>query len=440
MELHPIVDSVRSPLKDDLWYVLSPDGGGTTAPSQRVGSALIQAGEALYLIGGADPNGANADVFQLPLTLGATWKHINTTGLNPRYEHATFKSALSPSQVFVFGGAHMDGNLNTIQVLDVEQKSWETVKTAGTTPMARTYHMNENASDKDSFYVFSGGETGSQPVGDQQLHCFDLSTSVWRRLDTVGGGTNIPPKRRHGHSLVTVEGKVIVFGGMAGQTFYNDLSYYDVQSKTWTTVKTSKKNWPSERAAHGAVVIGSSVVVFGGMNSGGALNDLWILDTNNWKWQEYQIQGPPPAPRLDFAMTVVEIPTSKDGSNANLNQGQTVSEDNDPSASTSTSTDTSIPVESSGTASTTRSGTSNNSDFSLRLQTVLSAEDDEGIFNQISTQTCTYQEPSSQSASDNDITCNDSIKINSKIIMIMGGMDTEGEIFDDCMMISLKPM
>lgn len=76
MELHPIVDNL-SDLRPNLWCVLSPAGEG---PSARVGhTSLFLGGKnegdlqgnergRILIIGGANPDGAFNDVYNIDLS------------------------------------------------------------------------------------------------------------------------------------------------------------------------------------------------------------------------------------------------------------------------------------------------------------------------------------------------------------------------------------
>ena len=131
MELHPIIDRWTAPLTSALWYVVAsagasapiPDSGssvGTSAsvasasPSARVGATTTfdPVRGCVYVIGGADPDGAHADVFRIGLSSVATpssdsrittgggddnddkefaWSRCKNAGLKARYEHAAFR-------------------------------------------------------------------------------------------------------------------------------------------------------------------------------------------------------------------------------------------------------------------------------------------------------------------------------------------------------------
>ncbi|XP_076454949.1 uncharacterized protein LOC143289744 [Babylonia areolata] len=322
MELHPFLEEDTVPNRG-WWYVMTPAG---ECPSMRVGHTAVFMPPAradpaqpntdtdadtgkVYLIGGANPSGPFGETFVLDLST-RSWDTVDCPGLRPRYEHAAFVPESHPRKIYVFGGANQAGNLNDVQVLDTEARSWTSLSPSGTPPAPRTHHATAALGDR--LFVYSGGHAGADPVGDRQVHCYDARADAWSVLTTRGDS----PKPRHGHAMAAVVGgggggggggKVLVHGGMAGTTFYDDLHVLDVDRGAWSSVRR-KRTSPSARAAHGMVAHGTDVFVFGGMNREGALDDLHKLDTNTMTWTRLELQGPPPASRLDLALCPLPLP------------------------------------------------------------------------------------------------------------------------------------
>jgi N-acetylneuraminic acid mutarotase len=275
MELHPFLEHDTRP-NAGWWYVMTTTG---EHPSMRVGHTAVHVcgasdGDAgrVYVIGGANPSGPFCETFVLDLN-SRCWDTVDSPGLRPRYEHAAFVPASKAGKIYVFGGANQAGNMNDIQVLDTDTNVWTTLNPAGTAPAPRTHHTTACVGDK--LIVYSGGHTGADPVGDRQVHCFDAAREEW----TVVAVRGDPPKPRHGHAMAAVGSKVLVHGGMAGATFYDDLHVLDLDRQAWSAVK-KKRAFPCARAAHAMMAVGSDVYVFGGMNRQGALDDLHKLDTS----------------------------------------------------------------------------------------------------------------------------------------------------------------
>ena len=274
MELHPILDK-NCKVNEKMWYVLSAVGD---SPTMRVGHTCSyildkenQNGK-VYVIGGANPDGCFADVYVLNLDT-FSWDIIDSTGMKARYEHSSLVSEKSDSQIYIFGGADQSHNFNDIQMFDAIKSSWRCVEPRGTKPVARTYHTSATSSH-DSIYVYSGGQSCSDPVGDRQVHVFNITSNEWITLNTKGE----PPKPRHGHVVLKVDKTIYIHGGMAGTTFYDDFHSLNLDSLDWKIVKKNRKTWPSARAGHGGVTLSQAIYIFGGMNREGALDDLYKFD------------------------------------------------------------------------------------------------------------------------------------------------------------------
>lgn len=130
---------------------------------------------ALYLVGGATPDGACADAFRLDLR-SLEWRALSGDGFVGRYEHLAFGAAVGEQveNILVFGGSTPDGNLNEVVRYELLSDTWRPLTDArrGTPPSARTHHACCAGAD-DAFYVFAGGHLGATPVDDPQVRPFE---------------------------------------------------------------------------------------------------------------------------------------------------------------------------------------------------------------------------------------------------------------------------
>ncbi|KAK7505043.1 hypothetical protein BaRGS_00003613 [Batillaria attramentaria] len=408
MELHPFLEHDTRP-NPGWWYVMTTAGD---CPSMRVGHTCTylpgqsesDAGK-VYVIGGANPSGPFCETFVLDLNT-RSWDTVDSPGLRPRYEHAAYVPPSHLRRIYVFGGANQAGNMNDLQVLDTVTNTWSTVTASGTPPAPRTHHTSAAVGDK--LIIYSGGHQGADPVGDRQVHCFDASTDSWSTLSVRGDS----PKPRHGHAMVSVGRRVFLHGGMAGSTFYDDLHILDLDKNTWVGVK-KKRTFPSARAAHGMTACGTDVYVFGGMNREGALDDLYKLDTTAMAWTRIELQGPPPACRLDFALCVVELRVPRKGA---------------PTQGTGELT------QASGHAREVLEP----SEAFFPIETADGATQDKSKAEETTTAQSTHkgenaEEGAAASAAEAETCLLDTVRV----CLLNGGMDTEGEIFDDTLVFLL---
>lgn len=418
MELHPILESDTVPNRG-LWYVLSGIGA---CPSMRVGESCTYVpgkhesdNGHLYIIGGADPSGPFCDTYVLDLNT-LRWDFIDSPGFRARYEHAAFSPKSAPNKIYIFGGADKTGNMNDIQLFDSDSGTWSCITVAGTPPSERTYHTN-SAVIGDKFIVYSGGHCGADPVMDRQIYVFDTVTHSWQTLNTKGDS----PKPRHGHVVVAVENKVYIHGGMSGQNFYSDIHVLDLDKMTWSHVK-QKKVYPSARAGHSGVSIGTNLYIFGGMNRDGALDETWKFDTSKSQWMKVELFGPPPSSRLDYGMCLIQLrrtltfmDTPADVVMA-TKQAQEVLD-----------REMSKPGSASSRSSSTDLGNFDPHSNAVNRHA--------GEANQHEQRACNSDD--SDGTTDVAVHSDEQEKLFT-LCLIHGGMDTEGEVFDDTLVINLE--
>ena len=315
MELHPFLEADQRPTPR-WWYVLSTTGD---SPSMRVGhSATFVPGQnpgesdRVFIVGGANPSQIFNEVWTLDLKT-RTWDTLECPGFRGRYEHAAFRVDNHPGKLFIFGGATQEGCLNDIQSMDISNGVWTDVEVSGTGPAPRTHRSAAVIGSK--VYFFSGGHCGSEPVADRSLHCLDTECWTWTALTPKG---NVP-KARHGHLLVAAvpssvesgdcnqertqngcssngvrsgkgnetsadrsrnnnpaahNARIYMHGGMSGSTFFDDLHVFDVDRCSWNLVR-KKRTSPPSRAAHEGLFHQNQLLIFGGMNQEGALDDAY---------------------------------------------------------------------------------------------------------------------------------------------------------------------
>jgi hypothetical protein len=82
--------------------------------------------------------------------------------------------------------------------------------------------------------------------------------------------------------------KLIIFGGGDGPAYYNDVYVLDTMNFRWSKPKIEGERQPSKRRAHTACLWRNGIYVFGGGDGVRALNDVWrldVADTNKMSWK-----------------------------------------------------------------------------------------------------------------------------------------------------------
>lgn len=453
MELHPMLEPNTIP-NTDLWYVLSTCGD---CPSIRVGHTCTyikgkhdsDINGKLYVIGGANPSGAFCDTFVLDLNT-CQWDIMDLPGFRARYEHAAFIPPSSPEKIFIFGGADNTGNMNDIQILDTVKNTWTTAAVSGTPPSPRTFHTNSIIGDR--LVVYSGGHTQAEPVPDRQVYFLDTVSMSWSTKVIKGDA----PKPRHGHVMVAIgDNQLYLHGGMARSSFFDDFHCLDLTKNSWSHIK-NKKMYPTARAGHSGTAAGTMLFIYGGMNRDGALDDLYRYDTSCKTWCKMELAGPPPSCRLDFGMCTVELtrdlPTSENGSGDILGTSRHAQEMLELAlkpGSASSRSSSNIGSASSrdqqlhgsansrpesrqvGSAGSRESYHEYNYESSSTGNDIQTLEEGENLSDEEET-------PRAEGATSSLFSDSSKPRCTMKMVLIHGGMDTEGEIFDDTLVYMVE--
>ena len=117
------------------------------------------------------------------------------------------------------------------------------------------------------------------------------------------------PEPRGGHTAVSAESQIVIFGGHSysgnGQfKYYNDTYVLDTDSYTWHSVQCSG-SMPPTRFGHSVELVGSRMFVFGGKGEAGALRDMHFLDLIEWTWVVVNATTASPSPRFNHASALV---------------------------------------------------------------------------------------------------------------------------------------
>ncbi|CAG9331840.1 unnamed protein product [Blepharisma stoltei] len=124
------------------------------------------------------------------------------------------------------------------------------------------------------------------------------------------------PEARVGATMVVVNGNIYLFGGQAGDRL-NDIKMLDYKTYHWESVNPSTisnkiQEFPEPRVGHTAVSYKNSFIVYGG---GGAFNQtlhlrgcfplVHVFDTINLQWQTFKPLGRPPDARRNHGAVII---------------------------------------------------------------------------------------------------------------------------------------
>ncbi|XP_068648393.1 acyl-CoA-binding domain-containing protein 4 [Aristolochia californica] len=239
------------------------------------------------------------------------WFTVPVSGFRPsaRYKHA---AEVVDGKLYVTGGSRNGRHLSDIQVFDLRAFTWSVVKPHFT--------GNHDKRMDDGTQEVVPASSGHSLVkwGNKLLliagHLKEPSDFVTVRfIDTETHNCNVVetsgkvPVARGGQSATVVGSKLIMLGGEGKlRQLFNDLHVLDLDTMTWSEVKTMQTP-PAPRFDHVAAVNAERyLLVFGGSSHSTCFNDLHVLDLQTMEWSQPQIQGEVVTARAGHAGAIIE--------------------------------------------------------------------------------------------------------------------------------------
>ncbi|XP_076294734.1 leucine zipper like transcription regulator 1 isoform X3 [Lasioglossum baleicum] len=264
-------DLLRFDVKEKSWG-RAPAAGARPAP--RYHHSAVVHDSSMFVFGGytgdihSNSNLTNKnDLFeyQFQTCQWIEWEYIKKPP--PPVARSAHGAAVYDNKLWIFAGYDGNRRLNdmwTISLLPGETRVWEEVVQSGDCPP--TCCNFPVAVARESMFVFSG-QSGAKITNS--LFQFHFRERRWTRISTdfkhILRGVPPPPARRYGHTMVSFDRHLYVFGGAADSTLPNDLHCYDLDTQTWSIIlPSSDSQIPSGRLFHAAAVIGEAMFIFGG--------------------------------------------------------------------------------------------------------------------------------------------------------------------------------
>ncbi|ORY45703.1 galactose oxidase [Rhizoclosmatium globosum] len=226
-------------------------------PAPRVGASLTfyAPTNEVILFGGASHE-----------TDSRVWRKLPTSSSpSARYDHLALIVNRAPtgreaksSHLLVFGGASDDAPLNDLWFLDLDAKTWvnSTGRMKGCVPSPRTIqscgYLAGKVGESDRIYLVGGGEGGDRPVDDNVVRVLDIDSLTWTHVKTIT--TRCPPSLQgHTTTLVNINSipYLIVFGGSVNSVSSAGLWILNLESNEWTHLEgDGEEEWPASRCGH----------------------------------------------------------------------------------------------------------------------------------------------------------------------------------------------
>ncbi|MEN8228908.1 MAG: kelch repeat-containing protein [Bacteroidota bacterium] len=174
---------------------------------------------------------------------------------------------------------------NLTAVIPENHNDWNEISVVGDVkPAGRGY--GEIAPLGDGKALLFGGNTARYDTHvDDLTWVYDTETDTWTDMAPSGA---IPARGRHGMAYAG-DDQAIVFGGQSDTSasgYFGDTWIYDLSDNAWT----KKADAPAtlfERMETAMAYIGDDkVLLFGGNDASGDMNDTWVYDVSDDTWTE----------------------------------------------------------------------------------------------------------------------------------------------------------
>ncbi|KAI0267199.1 hypothetical protein BGY98DRAFT_1102241 [Russula aff. rugulosa BPL654] len=235
----------------------------------------------------------------------------------PRSYHSLTAIATAAGELFLFGGYDFGSRLQRksgdLYVISTRDFSTTILQTSGEVPTPRWDHGTALIG---TTLLICGGDTRHNGVApNAPLYLLNLGTSdplmsksrEWSRVVVNGPG----PGSRRSHTTTVVGSKLIVFGGVSSGKTTNDMWALDLNclksQPLWESYEPTPGNEkPLPRWSHVLVTTEDRIIIFGGFSDEHYYNDTWSFDISTRKWTELQCTGSIPSPRGGHTAVLVD--------------------------------------------------------------------------------------------------------------------------------------
>lgn len=264
-------DLLRFDVKEKSWGRAFSNG---IPPAPRYHHSAVVHEASMFIFGGytgdihSNSNLTNRnDLWEYKFATGQ-WSQWFLSGRKP-VARSAHGAAVYDGKLWIFAGYDGNARLNdmwTISLVnnnsDGNGRVWEEVVQSGECPP--TCCNFPIAVARDCLFVFSG-QSGAKK--NNSLFQFHFKSSTWTRISTehILRGCPPPPTRRYGHTMVTYDRQLYVFGGAADNNPSNDVHCFDLDTQSWSVIPPSTDSQvPSGRLFHAGAIVGEAMFIFGG--------------------------------------------------------------------------------------------------------------------------------------------------------------------------------
>ncbi|XP_067165265.1 rab9 effector protein with kelch motifs isoform X2 [Apteryx mantelli] len=232
----------------------------------------------------------------------ATWYRLSPRGERPRGRvgHGCLFVPGGPGRVLLLGGADAAGAFSDAHFMELGALRWAAAGWRGLRP--RYEHATAlPAARPPRLWVFGGADRAGNRGCVQVL---DPEIGTWESPEVTG----VQPLPRTFHTSSAVIGdRLYVFGGGergAEPVQDQQLHVFDTDDMKWVKISATG-DVPGGRAAHSSAVFKDHLYIFGGIDPDGALDTTYKYHIEKQQWTLLQFDSPLPPGRLDHSMCVI---------------------------------------------------------------------------------------------------------------------------------------
>lgn len=203
--------------------------------------------------------------------------------------------------VFCIGGANLDGVCQNLFRFNLNSLIWKQIPSDGFDFRYEQSTFVAKVGDSIRPFVFGGADTSGNR---NDLQMWSSDNQHWKSIVPEG----VAPSPRTQHSCAVSNGLLYVFsGGAVGTEPVSDRSVFvfDPAKTLWSCMETTGAS-PCPRQGHCMVTTDDKIYVHGGMNGEDFYDDMYVLDIKNRHWLSLDPSGPRPSSRAAHGAVGVE--------------------------------------------------------------------------------------------------------------------------------------
>jgi hypothetical protein len=281
---HLLNDTWALSLNTMTWQNLNPAGPLPPTVVQHVAIYDPLRDRMIIWGGGNDTHTLYDNTWALSLGASPAWTELATIGTRPakRFVAAAIYDPIR-DRMIVFGGDPGTDPpspcFNDTWALSFGTLTWTQLSPTGTPPAPRGYVSGIYDPIRDRMLVYGGHDYPSTWFGE--LWGLSLPSPAWQLLSPTG---DLPGPRANYATVYDARGDaMVIYGGNDVSNNFGDTWVLRLGPTAWSRATTSG-TLPPARSSTSAVYdpLLKRLVIFGGGNSGGRLNDTWTLGMRNY--------------------------------------------------------------------------------------------------------------------------------------------------------------